>query len=147
NPLQPIYWDDFFTGKRVTLRFKELDQIVAAFESVAWDDPRLRAEAAARFDALTRAAREYEGIWYEAGDGVKPVQARFDPNHPDPFLFTFADGSKSGVGLIDLKVARDGRLHGVSFHHTEGVLSQNGERLDFPGTGEWWTRTPIRPGS
>jgi len=147
DPRQPMYWDNPLTGKRIILRFKELDQIVAAFGSVSWDDPRLREEAADRLEDLRRAARSYEGVWYEAGDAAKPVRARFDPLDGDPLLFTLADGGKSGVGLIDLKVGPDGRLRGVTFHHAEGVLSPDGRRLDFPGTGEWWTREPTRRGS
>ena len=107
----------------------------------------MRDESAARVEALRLAAGSYEGVWYEQGDATKPLLGRFDPNDGSAFLFTLSDGAKSSVPLIDLKVGPDGRLRGVSFHHTDGELSPDAQRVDFPGTGRWWTRKPIRRGS
>lgn len=144
---QPMYWNNPLTGKRTVVRFPELDQIVTAFVSASWDDPRLRDEAAARLEALDRAAEDFEGVWYELGDATRPIHVRFDPNDPSPLQYTFPDGGKALVPLIDLKVGPDGRLRGASHYHTDGMLSPDGRRVDFPGTGQWWTREPIRQGS
>jgi RNA polymerase sigma factor (sigma-70 family) len=146
NPEQPIYWENPFTGQRIVRRVPALDEAVAAFKTVEWADPRATGEAAACVEALRRAAPSYEGIWYECGDARKPVIARFDPNDHLPFLFTFVRGNTSAVGLIDLKVDPDGRLGGVSFLHMEGVLSPDGSRVDFPGSGAWWSRKPVAEG-
>jgi RNA polymerase sigma-70 factor (ECF subfamily) len=146
DPSQPMYWKNPFTGNRIVFRFREIDAIVAAFNAVAWDDPRLWEERLARIEDVRRAAQDYVGVWYESGDAARPIRARFDPEAAEALCFTYPDGARSAVRLIHLSVGSDGRLEGVQFDESALVLSPDRQRIDLPGTGKWWTRKPLPPG-
>jgi RNA polymerase sigma factor (sigma-70 family) len=140
---QPVYWVNPFTGERVVSKIPALNDLVPAFTAVKWDDPRTEGEATDSVATLGRAAQSYEGVWYVDGDATKPIRCSFESINRRMVL-THTDGTTFWQDVIDLTIGPDGRLRGISTNRDEGVMSTDGQRVDFPGIGHWWTRTPVR---
>jgi RNA polymerase sigma-70 factor (ECF subfamily) len=142
NTTQPLYWDNPFSGERIALKMPALNDLMPAFTAANWDDPRTDGEAAEHIEALARAAASYEGVWYFDGDATRPVRCWFERGENCGIWFTSPDGGSWWVRPVHLTIGPDGRLRGVSVSQSEGVMSPDGRRVDFPDIGHWWSRTP-----
>jgi DNA-directed RNA polymerase specialized sigma24 family protein len=139
NPDQPlILGRNPLTGATLAVRSAPLEAAITAFTGFPNDD-LARAEEADHLRRLLAAFRRYEGKWYRLGEPgticwvqVGDTGGRLiGPNrHPDFEMWRF-------------RLLPDGPIVApYEFANRVVELSADGRRIDFPLTGEWWSREP-----
>ncbi len=113
-----------------------------AFERLPQDD-RTLAQARAHADEMRAAVTPFLGTWYDCGDPARRVVVRL---YPDGWLHTTRGTGQPGTSLIgNLRIRPGGWIDALPYTSGPVRLSADGQRAEFAGHGEWWSREPTAP--
>lgn len=139
DPARPIIlWHNPWGGRDLVLQSRPLQDALDAFKSLT-PDGRLPAEYEKRRQAVERAMKRYEGVWYQYGDPARVCRIAPMPKTWNYTADAFGH-DRAHLYFCNVVVIDGGEIGRIDLFGHRVQLSPDGRRLSIGGSGEWWAR-------
>jgi RNA polymerase sigma-70 factor (ECF subfamily) len=137
DPEKPVYWS-LLSGETKVLQIQALTRAIQAFQSLP-KDQQSATEWNAQKERFRKALLPFCGQWFRKGLASHPCGAYVND---DQFVLVNDRQKSEAVFANGVTIKDDGSFEGVVLFGSPIELSPDSQRLNFPKTGEWWTREP-----